>query len=117
MLGFIDCDFETVCSIIYHFAAGLNHSPVMHSPHIIHANKPKVDANQARGFTPVTSTANMSQHASQHTRAHVPTPPRPMSTHTPGMQPAGTPHPQPQPTPPLGTGIYHSFIPFFFIAV
>lgn len=85
----------------------MTHSPVMHSPHVIHANKPKIESS-GRGFTPVTSANALgSQHAPPSSQTHhVTTPPRPMSTHTPGL--TGTPHSQSQHTPPLGgSGEYH----------
>ncbi|KAL5021707.1 hypothetical protein ScPMuIL_000862 [Solemya velum] len=84
-----------------HIDTGMTHSPVMHSPHVIHANKPKIESS-GRGFTPVTSANALgSQHAPPSSQTHhVTTPPRPMSTHTPGL--TGTPHSQSQHTPPLG---------------
>ncbi|XP_050402626.1 nuclear factor 1 X-type isoform X2 [Patella vulgata] len=71
---------------------GLNHSPAMHSSHIIHSNKPKPEGRQ--GFVPVSANNNHGQHVAPPSRTLIPTPPRPMSTHTPGSLPPGTPHHQ-----------------------
>ncbi|OWF34916.1 nuclear factor 1 X-type-like isoform X2 [Mizuhopecten yessoensis] len=87
-----------------HMDPGLTNSAAMHSPHLLHASKPTVDASSsssnARGFTPVSSGVSLSQHASRHEQG---TPPRPLSGHTP--QPAGT-RPLSSSPPLSGRGVF-----------
>ena len=64
-------------------SGNVTHSPAMHSPHIMHAK-----AENSSSFTPVTS-GTMATNAGPMgvpPQSHVPTPPRPMSTHTPNLQ-------------------------------
>ncbi|XP_059154393.1 nuclear factor 1 A-type-like isoform X2 [Physella acuta] len=78
-----------------HMEPGLSQGSSMHSPHMMLPVKPK----QEPGFAPVSPSGM----GGQHSRPMAPTPPRPMSTHTPGMMSVG--HSQ-QHTPP-GTGLSH----------
>ena len=69
----------------------MSHAPSMHSPHMVIPIKPK----QEPGFAPVSPSGSLGGHS----RSLAPTPPRPMSTHTPGMMSAGPSNSQ-QHTPP-----------------
>lgn len=60
----------------------------MHSPHLMLPIKPK----QEPGFGPMSPSSSMS--GGQLSRPLISTPPRPMSTHTPGMMPTGPSHQQ-----------------------
>ncbi|BFY99276.1 hypothetical protein BsWGS_02316 [Bradybaena similaris] len=80
-----------------HMEPGLSQDQSMHPPHILLPNKLK----QEPGFAPVSPSGAM---GGQHSRSLIPTPPRPMSTHTPGMMSAG-PHSQQHASP--GPGISH----------
>ena len=83
-----------ICDHIHHHCihlailplpGGMTHSPAMHSPHLQLRTKTEAAANPS-SFTPVSAS---SQPPPEGSRGHVPTPPRPMSTHTPGMQSQG----------------------------
>ena len=74
----------------------------MHSPHMVLPIKPK----QEPGFAPVSPSGI----GGQHSRL-VPTPPRPMSTHTPGMMSAGPSHSQ-QHTPPGPGNLQYTLMSF-----
>lgn len=84
-----------------HMEPGISQGSTMHSPHMMLPVKPK----QEPGFAPVSPSGNM---GGQHSRQMVPTPPRPMSTHTPGMMSVGPSHSQ-QHTPP-GPGLSHVMV-------
>ncbi|XP_013398075.1 nuclear factor 1 A-type isoform X2 [Lingula anatina] len=62
----------------------MTHSPAMHSPHVIHSGNMKADGGGGSSFTAVSSATQP---------PHVPTPPRPMSNHTPGVQAQQQTHP------------------------
>ena len=71
---------------------GMTHSPALHSPHLMVAHKDGHPSPGGAGssFTPVTS-----MHHHHNTTVDIETPPRPLSTHTPGMQS----HPQASSSP------------------
>ena len=90
----------SVCFLLLY--VGMTHSPALHSPHLMVVHK---DTSSGSGghpspggagssFTPVTS---MHHHHHHHTTTTVDmeTPPRPLSTQTPGMQS----HPQASSSP------------------
>ena len=90
----------SVCFFLLY--VGMTHSPALHSPHLMVVHK---DASSGSGshpspggaessFTPVTS---MHHHHHHHntTTVDIETPPRPLSTQTPGMQS----HPQASSSP------------------
>lgn len=75
------CGRLTLLSVVTRtVAAAMAHSPALHSPHIM---RPKHEAAGA-GFAPVAASSPPDSHAP----SHVATPPRPVSTHTPGMPPS-----------------------------
>ncbi|CAG5135889.1 unnamed protein product, partial [Candidula unifasciata] len=61
-----------------HMDQGGSQCQTMHSPHMMIPIIPK----QEPGYAPLSPSSAM---GGQHSRSLVPTPPRPMSTHTPGM--------------------------------
>ncbi|KAH9491988.1 hypothetical protein Btru_026642 [Bulinus truncatus] len=84
-----------------HMESGLSQGPSMHSPHMILPVKPK----QEPGFAPVSPSGGL---GGQHSRQLAPTPPRPMSTHTPSMMSVGPSHSQQHASP--GPGLNHGMI-------
>ncbi|XP_055884977.1 nuclear factor 1 X-type-like isoform X2 [Biomphalaria glabrata] len=84
-----------------HMDSGLNQGQSMHSPHMILPVKPK----QEPGFAPVSPSSGL---GGQHSRQLAPTPPRPMSTHTPSMMSVGPSHSQQHNSP--GPGLNHVMI-------
>ena len=64
----------------------MTHSPVIHSPHLL---RPKSEGGASSSFTPVSSGGLGSP--AEGGPQHVGTPPRPMSTHTPGGMPPSAP--------------------------
>jgi nuclear factor I len=78
-----------------HMESGVSQGLSMHSPHMMLPVKPK----QEPAFAPVSPSSGLS---SQHSRSLIPTPPRPMSTHTPGIMSAGPSHSQQHSSPGIG---------------